>query len=145
MGSLKITKNVEGNGEDAPNALTEFDVTVALTAPTGVTLTGTWSQGEESGNVSASNTSRSPTAESVELTGLPAGTSYTITEADYAENGYVSSIDPATGDVSDGATAVTVTNRMNVGDLSVTKTVNGTGAEADREFEFTLTLRTRTA
>ena len=140
VGSLKITKNVEGNGEDAPNALTEFDVTVALTAPTGVTLTGTWTQGEKNGNVAASNTFTLKDGESVTLSGLPTGTAYTITEADYAENGYVSSIDPATGDITDGATAVTVTNTMNVGDLRVTKTVNGTGAEADREFEFTLTL-----
>ena len=29
---------------------------------------------------------------------------------------------------------------MNVGDLSVLKTVNGSGAETDREFSFTLTL-----
>ena len=29
---------------------------------------------------------------------------------------------------------------MNVGDLSVAKTVTGTGAETEREFEFTLTL-----
>ena len=140
VGSLKITKNVEGNGEDAPNALTEFDVTVALTAPTGVALTGTWTQGEESGNVSASNTFTLTDGESVELTGLPAGTTYTITEESYAANGYESDIEPEEGEITDGATAVTVTNTMNVGDLRVTKTVNGTGAEADREFEFTLTL-----
>ena len=140
VGSLKITKNVEGNGEDAPNALTEFDVTVALTAPTGVALMGTWTQGGESGNVSASNTFTLTDGESVELTGLPAGTSYTITEESYAANGYESDIEPEEGEITDGATAVTVTNTMNVGDLSVTKTVNGSGAETDREFEFTLTL-----
>ena len=140
VGSLKITKEVAGNGEDAPNALTEFEVTVELTPPQGVTLVGTWEQGEESGNVAASNTFTLTDGESVELTGLPTGTSYTITEADYAANGYITDIDTASGEITDGALRATVLNTMNVGDLSVLKTVNGSGAETDREFSFTLTL-----
>ena len=140
VGSLKITKEVAGNGEDAPNALTEFKVTVELTPPQGVTLVGTWEQGEESGNVAASNTFTLTDGESVELTGLPTGTSYTITEADYAANGYITDIDTASGEITDGALRATVLNTMNVGDLSVLKTVNGSGAETDREFSFTLTL-----
>ena len=140
VGSLKITKEVAGNGEDAPNALTEFEVTVELTPPQGVTLVGTWEQGEESGNVAASNTFTLTDGESVELTGLPTGTSYTITEADYAANGYITDIDTASGEITDGALRATVLNTMNVGDLSVQKTVNGSGAETDREFSFTLTL-----
>ncbi len=140
VGSLKITKEVEGNGEDAPNALTEFEITVTLTAPTGVDLVGEWKQGEASGKVASSNTFTLTDGESVELTGLPTGTSYTITEADYAANGYESDIDPEEGEITDGALSATVTNTMNVGDLSVTKTVTGSGAETEREFEFTLTL-----
>ena len=140
VGSLKITKEVAGNGEDAPNALTEFEVTVELTPPQGVTLVGTWEQGEESGNVAASNAFTLTDGESVELTGLPTGTSYTITEADYAANGYITDIDTASGEITDGALRATVLNTMNVGDLSVLKTVNGSGAETDREFSFTLTL-----
>ncbi len=140
VGSLKITKEVAGNGEDAPNALTEFEVTVELTPPQGVTLVGTWEQGEESGNVAASNTFTLTDGESVELTGLPTSTSYTITEADYAANGYITDIDTASGEITDGALRATVLNTMNVGDLSVLKTVNGSGAETDREFSFTLTL-----
>ena len=140
VGSLKITKEVAGNGEDAPNALTEFEVTVELTPPQGVTLVGTWEQGEESGNVAASNTFTLTDGESVELTGLPTGTSYTIAEADYAANGYITDIDTASGEITDGALRATVLNTMNVGDLSVLKTVNGSGAETDREFSFTLTL-----
>ena len=140
VGSLKITKEVEGNGEDAPNALTEFDITVTLTAPTGVELVGEWKQGEKSGKVASSNTFTLTDGESVELTGLPTGTSYTITEADYAANGYITDIDTSSGEITDGALRATVLNTMNVGDLSVLKTVTGSGAETEREFEFTLTL-----
>ena len=140
VGSLKITKEVAGNGEDAPNALTEFDITVTLTAPTGVELVGEWKQGEKSGKVASSNTFTLTDGESVELTGLPTGTSYTITEADYAANGYITDIDTSSGEITDGALSATVTNTMNVGDLSVAKTVTGSGAETEREFEFTLTL-----
>ena len=140
VGSLKITKEVEGNGEDAPNALTEFDITVTLTAPTGVELVGEWKQGEKSGKVASSNTFTLTDGESVELTGLPEGTTYAVTEASYAANGYEAVIEPADGDITDGASSVTVTNTMNVGDLSIAKTVTGSGAETEREFEFTLTL-----
>ena len=140
VGSLTITKNVEGNGEDAPNALTEFEITVTLTAPAGVELVGEWKQGEDGGKVASSNTFTLADGESVELTGLPTGTSYTITEADYAANGYITDIDTSSGEITDGALSATVTNTMNVGDLSVTKTVTGTGAETGREFGFTLTL-----
>ena len=140
VGSLKITKEVEGNGEDAPNALTEFEVTVTLTAPTGVELVGTWKQGEASGKVASSNTFTLTDGESVELTGLPEGTSYTITEADYAANGYDSDIEPEKGEITDGASSVTVTNTLNVGDLSVLKTVTGSGAETESSFTFTLAL-----
>ena len=140
VGSLTITKEVEGNGEDAPNALTEFEITVTLTAPTGVELVGEWKQGEKSGKVASSNTFTLTDGESVELTGLPEGTGYTITEADYAANGYESDIAPEEGEITDGALNATVTNMMNVGDLSIAKTVTGSGAETEREFEFTLTL-----
>ena len=140
VGSLKITKEVEGNGEDAPNALTEFEITVTLTAPTGVELVGEWKQGEKSGKVASSNTFTLTDGESVELTGLPTGTSYTIAEADYAANGYITDIDTSSGEITDGALRATVLNTMNVGDLSVLKTVTGSGAETEREFEFTLTL-----
>ena len=102
--------------------MTEFEVTVELTPPQGVTLVGTWEQGEESGNVAASNTFTLTDGESVELTGLPTGTSYTITEADYAANGYITDIDTASGEITDGALRATVLNTMNVGDLSVLKT-----------------------
>ena len=140
VGSLKITKEVAGNGEDAPNALTEFEITVTLTAPTGVELVGEWKQGEKSGKVASSNTFTLTDGESVELTGLPTGTSYTVAEADYAANGYITDIDTSSGEITDGALRATVLNTMNVGDLSVLKTVTGSGAETDREFEFTLTL-----
>ena len=140
VGSLTVTKEVEGNGEGAPNALSGFEVTVTLTAPEGVTLTGTWAQGEESGNVAASNTFILADGESVTLSGLPEGTAYAVTEADYAANGYIAAIENAEGAITDGASSATVTNTMNVGELSVSKAVTGTGAEADREFTFTLTL-----
>ena len=161
VGGLTVTKRVEGNGKDAPNALTDFNITVTLTPPTGVALTGTWTQGETTGDAQTTNTFTLEDGESVTFTGLPAGTTYTVTEAPYAANGYETAFESTwveEGVVQTQATAsgtiidrdiiaaanttqsTTVTNTMNVGDLSVTKTVTGTGAETEREFEFTLTL-----
>ncbi len=121
VGGLIVTKRVAGNGEDAPNALTEFEVTVALTAPQGVTLTG-----EVNGQpVAASNTFTLADGESITFTGLPTGTEYTVTEADYEMYGYIVRYENATGSITNGTTSATVTNTMNVGDLSVSKIVNG--------------------
>ena len=51
VGGLTVTKKTAGNGleEGYPNTLETYTITVNFIAPTGVTLTGTWTQGEKSG------------------------------------------------------------------------------------------------
>ena len=151
VGDLTVTKVVAGNGAGAPNALTAFDVTVTLTPPAGVTLVGAVdgtalpAGGTVDANGVWSRTFTLADGESVAFTGLPEGTAYEVTEADYAANGYATTYEHERGTIEARETAAagitaTVTNTMNVGELSVTKAVTGSGAETDRDFAFTLTL-----
>ena len=153
VGDLTVEKLVVGNAQSAPNALTKFDITVTLTAPTGVDLAGT----VNSQPVQPTQTFTLEAGESVEFIGLPEGTTYVVTEADYSANGYAATF--ADDETGDGATAdtatsangtivrsetgsvtATVTNTKYVGSLQVSKTTVGTGADQSKAFEFTLTL-----
>ena len=153
VGDLTVKKLVVGNAQSAPNARTEFDITVTLTAPAGVDLVGTVNRQP----VQPTQTFTLEAGESVEFIGLPEGTTYVVTEADYSANGYAATF--ADDETGDGATAdtatsangtivrsetgsvtATVTNTKYVGSLSVTKTTVGTGADQSKAFEFTLTL-----
>ena len=76
--------------------------------------------------------------ETFTIVGLPAGTTYKITEADYSAAGYSSTI-PAggkTGTIRGGTTAkesVEVTNTLSAGSLTVEKTLVGNATNADKE------------
>ena len=77
-------------------------------------------------------------------TGLPAGISYTVTETEAGEDGYVTTPDGGTisGTIeANKAATAAFTNTKNVyGGLTVTKTVAGNAGETDREWNFTVTL-----
>ena len=139
VGDLTVEKLVVGNAQSAPNALTEFDITVTLTAPTGVDLAGTVNDQP----VQPTQTFTLEAGESVEFIGLPEGTTYVVTEADYTANGYAATFENASGTIvrrETGSVTATVTNTKYVGSLQVSKTTVGTGADQDKEFDFTLTL-----
>ena len=89
--------------------------------------------------------------ESVTFTGLPEGTTYTVSEEDYTAQGFVTTITPQTGsiEVEDGATEaptvdVTVTNTRNVGGLTIAKAVTGSGSSASDTFTFRFELENET-
>ena len=83
--------------------------------------------------------------ETYTIKGLPAGTTYKITESDYSAAGYSSDI-PAegkTGTITGGTTAketVEVTNTLSAGGLTVEKTLEGNATNADKEFDFKVTF-----
>ncbi len=83
--------------------------------------------------------------ETVSVTGLPAGTTYRISEDDAGVDGYYSSSTGASGSVPDsGMNAAVFTNRRDqpvtgVGSLLIRKRVTGSG-DTGREWNFTVTL-----
>ena len=96
VGGLSVTKKVSGEGANEPNARTMFDITVTLTAPVGMDLVANYT-GAENGNINVDATADGATwshtftleaDETVTFTGLPAGTDYTVVEADYTGEGF---------------------------------------------------------
>ena len=133
----------------------EFVFTIDLTAPNGKTLaetyqyTGTGVAGAQTLTLSRTDENTKATVSDIKLKandvytimGLPAGTSYKITESDYSSEGYSSSL-PAegkSGTITGGTTAkesVEVTNTLGKGSLTVEKTVTGNAADNTQNFKF---------
>ena len=153
-GNLELTKKVAGDGADATK---EFDFAIELTSPSGKTLaetyqfTKTGADGEQTLTLSRTDGNTKATVSGIKLKandvytiiGLPAGTEYKITEADYSSDGYSSSL-PAegqSGTITGGTTAkesVEVTNTLGKGSLTVEKTVDGNASDSTKDFKFSV-------
>lgn len=80
--------------------------------------------------------------ESKAAEGLPAGVQYTVTEAEENTDSYRTAYTNRTGTITDEHEAVvTVSNQYPAGNLKVTKSVTGSGADLSREFHFTVDLQ----
>ena len=147
VGNLTVEKKVEGSGnwQQSPNALTKFDIKVTLTPPKGVALTGT----VNGAPAQTEQTLTIPANGSVKFTGLPKGTTYTVTETGYEANGYEVEITNGHGTIganleAEAGEIATVTNKLNVGDLSITKNLGGNDFDENKDFTFTVTLTNAT-
>ena len=135
-GDLTVTKTVDGN---APIADAEFTFTVTLSD---TSITGTYGEMIFENGVA---TFTLKNGESKTATGLPNGITYEVTEADYTNDGYVTTSDGATGTITGGETVTAAfTNTRNVtpqyGSLTVKKTVTGDLADKEQYFNFTITF-----
>ena len=145
----KTVQNADGSALTERQKNQEFTFTVTLTPPPeGKILPEELKISDESKwteNDDGTYTVTLKHDESLTINGLPAGTTYEVTEDDAA--GYTSSSTDASGTISeeDGSTAA-FTNTKAYGALTVTKTVrNANGAaltdeQRNREFTFTVTL-----
>ena len=139
-GNLTVSKTISGNAADSTKA---FDFTVTLGD---TSINGTY------GDLSFINGVASFTlkgGESRTATGLPAGISYKVAEADYSADGYVTTKSGDIGTITDGKTATAAfTNTKDttpptdpkVGNLTVSKTISGNAADSTKAFDFTVTL-----
>ncbi len=154
-GDLELTKQVSGTGAETNR---DFAFTINLTAPSGMTLadsytflkndnaaTGiTYTKGNDGTTATVSGISLKHNDTFV-IKDLPDGTQYTITESDYSTSGYSSSI-PAGGlqgiitAGTTGTNAVTATNTLSDGNLTVQKVIEGNAADSNKEFNFSVTF-----
>lgn len=141
VGSLTISKTVTGGGDRSK----DFTFTVTLKGSTGAELTGTFSyDGSKKGTISSGGTITLRDGQSVTITGLPAGTAYTVTEA--KADGYTTTSSGETGTIPNGSNADAAFNNYiepekpapGTGSLTLRKTVTGSG---DRSKDFTFTVR----
>ena len=132
-GSLTVSKTVEGNDADTTK---EFSFTVTLSD---TTISGTY------GDMTFENGVATFTlkgGESKTAEGLPNGIGYAVEEADYSNDGYVTTKTGNTGTIDENSPAIaSFTNTRNTyGSLTVSKTISGNAADATKEFAFTVTL-----
>jgi len=140
-GNLTIRKAVAGDGADTAKA---FDFTLTLGGATGTyTYIG---HGVPGGIIASGDTVSLAHGQSITITGLPADATYTVTEADYAGDGYSTAGTGITGSIVAGATqTASFTNTKNApatdgGSLTISKTVAGAAADTAKNFSFRITL-----
>ena len=148
-GSLEIVKNLDGGTAEFGR---EFEFTVTLSRNDNIALAGTYLT--RSGrtvafedNAAGGVTARVRVAGGGSLTilGIPSGTSYTVSEADYTADRYTTTSTGAVGVVETAAVRATFLNtRANpgYGALTVTKTVEAIGGAEipDTQFVFDIAL-----
>ena len=144
VGGLTVKKVTDGNVDDK-DVLFTFTVTLKHdTLPLNNTYGDvTFSPVTEGDTHEVQATFTLKHDETKVLTGIPAGTEYTVAEQDYTAEGYVTNVltNNATGTIAkDGDSTVEFRNTRNVGNLTVSKTVTGTGKDENKGFSFTVTF-----
>ena len=153
VGSLSVEKIVDGTGVEPKK---DFTFTLQLTN-NGVKLDGDYPATINGTDTDTTDTTVAVDAfgkatftlkggESITIDGIPEGTTYEVTEAPYASEGYETESDykDATRTIGDGTTdEVTFTNTRNVGGFTLTKKTDGNGLDEPdvrKEFGITVTL-----
>ena len=101
-GALTISKTVNGSGGDTAK---DFSFTVSFSDG------GTYDYtGSRTGSIKSGGSISLRHGQSVTIAGLPVGTGYTVTEADYGREGYTSSSSGASGKIVEGTVTAAFTN-----------------------------------
>lgn len=141
-GNLTISKTVAGNAGD-PTKL--FTFTIAFDfgqVPSVLDVYPYDGNGVPNGVISKSGGQiELADGQSITIVGLPAGTMYTVSEADYSTDGYVTTSDGEADVITLGETMeAAFTNTRNIGSLTISKTVAGNGGDHSKLFAFTVTF-----
>ena len=159
-GNLILSKTVTGTGG---NQYRSFDFTIILTPPKSYVLEDSYTYVDslgkeqtlyltENGRTKQGRLSLRH-GDTIVLEDLPAGTTYTIMEEPVTDvtpayttsvvvNGEEKNTNEVSGEISATENAIIgfINHREDANSLTISKTVEGTGAEKDREFTFMITL-----
>ncbi|HWR40587.1 MAG TPA: DUF5979 domain-containing protein [Patescibacteria group bacterium] len=144
-GNLTISKTVAGNAGDTGK---KFDFTLTLNGSGASSTYAYTGNGVPDGTIQSGDTVSLAHGQSITIEGLPDGTTYTVSEADYSDGGYTPTSSGATGSiVTDTTQTASFTNTKNIsypapntGNLTISKTVAGNAGDAGKKFDFILTL-----
>ncbi len=140
VGNLVITKTVTGVSAE-PTKLFDFVVTFDG-APDTYNYFGT---GVVDGTISSGDTISLAHGQSITIIGLPMGATYNVVELDYTIEGYTTASAADNGTIVAGSTQIAAfTNTREIGNLVISKTVAGLGADPAKLFTFTLTFENNT-
>lgn len=140
VGNLVVSKTVAGvSGET--NKSFDFIVTFDGT-PATYNYIGS---GVADGTITSGDTISLSHGQSIQIIGIPAGTTYSVVELDYSIDGYTTASATDSSVIVAGATQTAAfTNTREIGNLVISKNVLGTGADLTKLFTFTLTLEDKT-
>lgn len=140
-GNLSICKKVEGNNADTKKVF-DFTVTFADNEESYSYI----GNGVSDGTIKSGESISLAHGQSVTIVGIPKGTLYSVSESDYTKEGYTVSNTGATGIIlADKTQTAVFTNTKNsvivgpilqIGNLTIKKTVAGNGADKKKKFEF---------
>ena len=150
LGELQISKIVTGTGADPNKA---FSFRVVLTDANGDELEGEYDYeivtadmvtppGGEKGTLKSGDIVQLKHGETMIIYYLPAGAQYDVKELLLGQDGYTVTATDASGEIEDGkiSEAKFVNYRNAQGELWISKTVTGTGADEDKAFSFRVVL-----
>ncbi len=142
QGKLTISNKVEGNGSSTTK---DFEYTVTFD---GEGEGGEYVYKKSDDAISVSKITNGykiilKHGESVEFPALPAGLTYTVTQADYTPDAYIT--EPGTRELSGAIENTKVhqadyVNKRYVNNLTVSNTVTGDGSELGKPFKYTVTF-----
>ncbi|WP_018752959.1 DUF7601 domain-containing protein [Paenibacillus sanguinis] len=136
-GNLAIAKTVAGNAGDLSK---KFEFTITFNGANG-TYDYTGSGGASHGSLQSGDTISLAHGERIEIKGLPEGTAYTVTEADYSADGYITASSGTSGKIiADATQTAAFTNTRDTGSLAINKTVAGNDGDQIKKFDFTVAL-----
>jgi len=137
-GSLTITKTVAGTAYDTTKS---FSFTVTFTPATSGTYTYVGQGGAAGGTLQSGDTVLLSHGQSITIVGIPAGTTYTVTEVDDG-SGYSAVTENAAGNiVADTSVTAAFTNTRNLPIVfEGVKTLSGVRPDALAEGEFSFSL-----
>ena len=137
-GGLMISKRVAGNGASATK---KFEFTVTFNAAGTYSYSG---NGVSGGTIMSGGRITLAHGQSITIKGLPKGTVYTVTEADYTAEGYIGTSTNETGMITGGTTKTAAfTNTLKAvtpGALMIQKTVVGDDYSKGEVFTFVVTF-----
>lgn len=141
VGRLRVVKTVAGTNAETDKLFT-FTLTLSETSGE-YTYVGTG--GAPGGTISGGTATFSLShGQGITVVGLPAGTTYTVTENSYASDGYQTVSSGATGTiVAEQTQLADFTNTRNLpGELTINKRVEGAVIDPSKTFIFTVTFST---
>lgn len=143
-GNLKISKTIAGNAADLTY---RFDFTVTLDGDgNSYPYKG---YGVPDGMIKSGDTISLAHGESIIIQGIPVNTNYLVAEKDYSDAGYTTVSTGEQGSIeADAVQTASFTNTRNVippeevltGNLTISKTVSGSGADTNKKFGFTVSF-----
>ena len=140
VGNLVVSKTVAGVSGETNKS---FDFIVTFDgAPATYNYIGS---GVADGTITSGDTISLSHGQSIQIIGIPAGTTYSVVELDYSIDGYTTASATDSSVIVAGATQTAAfTNTREIGNLVISKNVLGTGADLTKLFTFTLTLEDKT-